>query len=508
MAWTTLPERVGTQAEQRPDAPALLWHGQEIGYAELSGLAGTARRGLEALGLPGEGPVALVAKKSPQAVAVLLACLALRQPVLIPSAELGEETLGELLARAGAQCLPSPSELTDQAAHSGLVLGEPAGPEGSRCAALPEDTTFLLTTSGSTGLPKAVPVSAAALDRFTAWAGQRFGIGPGSTVLNYAPLNFDLCLLDIWTTLANGGCAALVDQDLAVNPAHLLRQFQARPVQVVQGVPMLFQLLGQAERRSRGDEFAQVEQVLLTGDAISAKGLGALPGLFPKARLHNVYGCTETNDSFVHEIDPAVDPGRYGSVPIGRPVTGADALVLDEEGAVLTGAGRGELMVRTPFQSAGYLDPTLDDGVFVPHPGGGSAEPGATGRWYRTGDLVRRHPDGTLTLEGRRDFVVKVRGVRINTAEVEEALRRHPEVSDAAVLALPDERAGKRLHAVVQRTEHSALNGLQLREHAAKLLPRVAIPSKVDLVDTALPRTPTGKLDRKAVLGQLPGQSA
>ncbi|MEV0375461.1 AMP-binding protein [Streptomyces sp. NPDC050636] len=498
MAWTTLPERVAEHAELRPDAPALLWHGREVGYAALRGMSEAARKNLESLGLPASRPVALVAKKSPEAVAVLLACMGIRQPVLIPSAELGEDSLRALLAHAGAQRLPDPGELVSSGPVPCL---EPSVPRnGPR---VPQDTALLLTTSGSTGLPKAVPIPAAALDRFTEWAGERFGIGPGTTVLNYAPLNFDLCLLDIWTTLARGGCATLVDQDLAVNPAHLLTLFQARPVQVVQGVPMLFQLLAQAAGHAHDGEFERVEHILLTGDAISEKGLAALPALFPKAALHNVYGCTETNDSFAHEIDAAADRQRYGSLPIGRPIPGVEALVLDEDGSVLTGPGRGELLVRTPFQAVGYLDAALDDGVFVPHPDGTSQE-----RCYRTGDLVRRHPDGTLTLEGRRDFVVKVRGVRINTAEVEEALRGHQEVVDAAVLALPDERAGKRLHAVVQRTEGSALNGLRLREHVAKVLPRVGIPATFELLDTPLPRTSTGKLDRKAALRHLRGQAA
>ncbi|MED7948970.1 AMP-binding protein [Streptomyces sp. BE303] len=482
MPWRSLPGRIAEEARVRPQAPALLWHADEVSYAELHRMVGAAAARLAGLGLGPAEPVAMVAKKSPQAVAVVLACLMLRRPVLLPSAELGAETLAALVDRCGARRLPDPIQLTE--GHEEFTF------EGDHD---PEDVALLLTTSGSTGLPKVVPLTGGAVTRFADWAAEQFGIGPESTVLNYAPLNFDLCLLDIWTTLSRGGCVSLVDQDLAANPAHLLAQYRARPVQVVQGVPMLYQLLTQAAAGDPALVLDGVEHALLTGDAVSARGFEPLPALLPKAVFHNVYGCTETNDSFLHTIDPA-DPMPYGTVPIGRPIDGVDALVLDEDGVELTGPGRGELVVSTPFQTAGYLDAELDRGVFSERAGT---------RYYRTGDLVRRHDDGVLTLEGRRDFVVKVRGVRINTAEVETALRSHPAVTEAAVIAVPDELAGTRLHAVVQRAEGGKLNSLTIRQHAAGLLPRVAIPATVELVDTPLPRTGTGKLDRKAVQRRL-----
>ncbi|GAB2701816.1 AMP-binding protein [Kitasatospora kifunensis] len=478
----------------RPTAPALLWHAGEVSYAELYALAGAAAARIEASVAPGR-PVAMVAKKSPQSIAVVLAALLLGRPVLLPAAELGARAMARLLADCGAHRLPEPVELT------GSRLSAPPY-EWDR----PAEPALLLTTSGSTGLPKVVPLGGAALERFTDWAAGHFGIGPDTTVLNYAPLNFDLCLLDIWTTLSRGGCVSLVDQDLAANPAHLLALFRARPVQVVQGVPLLYQLLAQAAESGTGEggidasgigdggeqPFAAVEHAILTGDAVTEQIFAPLPALMPRASFHNVYGCTETNDSFVHLIDPA-DPMPHGTVPIGRPAAGVRALLLAEDGSVLTGPGRGELVVATPFQATGYLNAELDRGVFVERP---------DGRYYRTGDLVRRHQDGVLTLEGRGDFVVKVRGVRVNTVEVERALCSHPETLEAAVLALPDQAAGTLLHAVVRRAAGSGLNTLALRQHAAGLLPRAALPSTLDLVDTALPRTSTGKLDRKAALGR------
>jgi len=176
----------------------------------------------------------------------------------------------------------------------------------------------------------------------------------------------------------------------------------------------------------------------------------------------------------------------HGVVPIGTPIEGVDALVVDESGDVLVGAGSGELVVSTPFSSSGYTDPRLNDEKW--HDG-----------YFRTGDLVRRDEHGLVFLVGRNDHQVKVRGVRTNLQEVEQVVLAHPQVSEAAVIAVPDETAGHVLHAVVRRVAGSAVNSLHLRVHCAAGLPRTAIPSVIEIVDHALPRTSTGKVDRNSL---------
>ncbi|WBB60957.1 AMP-binding protein [Streptomyces sp. WMMC500] len=486
-----LAERIATAARRHPESTALFWQGRAVSYRDLLAMARAAEKNMAALRIPDGTPVAVVAAKSPETIAVMLACMRAARPVLVPSADVADKPLRKLLADTGALVLPDPCALTAGTAGP-AVAGRPA--EGR----VPDGTALILTTSGSTGFPKAVPLPAAAIGAFAEWAAATFGIRADTSVLSYAPLNFDLSLLDVWTTLAHGGRVALVEQDRAAHPGHLLALLRQCPVHVVHGVPMLYQLLAAAEKHASGDEFAPVGEVLVTGDALSPGGLAALSGLFPRARMHNVYGCTETNHTFVHEMDPAGDVGRYGAVPIGRPAEGVGADILAEDGSVLAGPGRGELIVTSPFQTSGYLDPVHHAKAFVGHPDGTTPGP-----YYRTGDLVTRHPDGVLTLDGRSDFMVTVRGTRINTAAVEGALRSHPEVADAVVVALPDERTGRRLHAVVHRAAGSLLNSLRLREHVAAELPRAGIPSGIQFVDAPLPRTATGKIDRRTVANSL-----
>lgn len=197
----------------------------------------------------------------------------------------------------------------------------------------------MLTTSGSTGLPKIVPLPAKAVDAFTDWAGERFDMTSGTVVLNYAPLNFDLCFLDIWATLKTGGCAVLVEEDQAANPAYLLDILIRTPVHVIQGVPMLYRLLLDGAGRD-GPIFEAARHIIVTGDSIPAGTLAGLPRLFPSASYYNVYGCTETNDSFLHHITFADGPPPT-PLPIGRPLPGVRILIVDPDGTPLEGPGTG-----------------------------------------------------------------------------------------------------------------------------------------------------------------------
>ncbi len=428
----------------RPDAPALSVDGLLISYAELAALVRAAKVG-DAQVLR-NGVRLVPAVKTPETIALVIACLRQECKVLLPSPELGAAALAQLADQVGA-----------------AVLGDDAEPG------------LLLTTSGSTGTPKAVELSPDGVGRFIGWAQKQFGIGPGSTVLNYAPLNFDLCLLDVWAVLAAGGRAALVDQARAANANYLFEFFLKRDPTVVQAVPLFYRLLADA---TPGDvRFDSVEHVVFTGDAMPLQLLERLPRLFPRAELWNVYGCTETNDSFAYRVE--LDEVRaLGAVPIGTPITGVDAVVED---------GTGELLVRTPFQARGYTDSALN------------AEKWRADGFFRSGDVVRRTENGLYFLVGRNAHHVKVRGVRTNLGEIEQVIISHPDVREAAVVAVPDDLAGNVLHAVVRRQPDSGLNSIGLRVHCAAQLPRTSVPGVVEIVDHALPRTSTGKVDRNLV---------
>lgn len=491
-------ESFSANVRRFPDAPALVWRGAPVSYRELNDRALYAGAQLSGADI-GTAPVGLRCSKSPDSIALVLACLMDQRSFLLPPTTLPEQTLQELFLRAGcAGVLTAPGPSSGR--YSWEVLPGVVHTRHDRGVADrarvfspdPDAVTFMLTTSGSTGLPKIVPLSEGAVDRFTDWAGAQFELHPGGSVLNFSPLNFDLCLLDIWATLKHGGCVVLVEPSRATSGEYLRDLLIAYEPELVQAVPIFYQLLTQANQDNNTTEFGSVRHVVITGDSIAPRCLVQIPGLFPNARLYNLYGCTETNDSLLYEIDPTDLP--TGALPLGDPLPGVRALLVNEDGTIQEGLGIGELYVSTPFQTSGYLGLPHNDSRFVTHPGGADAL-----RYFRTGDLVRRHEDGSLTLQGRKDFQVKVRGVRTSIEHVEEVLRGHPDISEVAVVAVPDPVAGHLLHAETRRVPGSALNSLLLRRFCADHLSLTAIPSTFRITNTPLPRTSTGKIDRHLV---------
>lgn len=473
---------VAVRAKQSPDDPALLFGGardEVVTYAEL--VAAAERIGAELAGRYPDTrrPLALQASKSAVAIATVLACMRAGRPLLLASTELGRELLAELVGRSGCQAVLGVAE--ERLTHR-PVTAAPGGP------VLPEDTSLLLTTSGSTGIPKLVPLGAAGVDAFTSWAGSAFALGTGTRVLNFAPLNFDLTLLDIWGTLRHGGCVVPVDHDRSVDTKYLLGLLESTRPHVVQAVPMFFRLLTEA---GTGSTFPGVRELLLTGDHVPRSVRAGLSRLFPAARLHNVYGCTETNDSMIHTFSAAEAADRE-VLPLGSPLPGVLVDVV-ADGEVLRGAGSGELLVSTPFQTSGYLGEAGAKDRFVVR---------GDRVWYRTGDVVTRSAGGELALVGRTDSQVKVRGVRINLEEVERVLQGHGGVAEAAVVAVPHPDSGRALHAFVRRSD-DAVTGLQLRSYCAAKVNRAAIPAAFHLMTDPLPIGPTGKVSRRLLMEKI-----
>nr|WP_042189262.1 AMP-binding protein [Kibdelosporangium sp. MJ126-NF4]CEL18417.1 putative non-ribosomal peptide synthetase [Kibdelosporangium sp. MJ126-NF4]CTQ97900.1 putative non-ribosomal peptide synthetase [Kibdelosporangium sp. MJ126-NF4] len=462
---------------QRPNAPAIRWRDATITYADLARMVDDATAELASSGIERGDRVAVSADKSPALVALLIALWRAGHTVVLPSRDLGGAALTMLANTAGVSRLVTPSP----------VLSEPTRPGGVHHTPPAGDSLLILTTSGSTGVPKLVPLSPRGVDSFVDWAARTFDIRPGARVLSYAPLNFDLSLLDVWASLANGATVTFVDPRFATDGSYLAHLVDSQRITVLQAVPMVYRLL--ADLSVGPTWFPGVRHLIVTGDSAPPKLLPELARMFPAARRYNIYGCTETNDSTMYEITDAVER----QLPIGSPLPGVDTRVITCEGDILVGPGSGELWVSTPFQAAGYLDPNVTRDRFVRDPLGGGTV------FYRTGDVVHRDEHGVFTLEGRNDFHVKVRGARTNMAEVEHVIQRHPDVDEVAVVAVPDDMAGNVLHAVVSRREGSSLNSLKLRQLCMEGLARTAIPTTITIVDEALPKTSTGKVDRTAV---------
>lgn len=399
-----------TQVRHRPDATALIHGGEHTTYRALYEAAGRERERLAVLGTAPHDTVGVLARTSPAAIALVLAGLLSQRPLLLPSpAPAGR--LADLAAQAGcARVLvpagePRPVRLPPSAADA---LPRPAG----------ERPALLFTTSGTTTPPRIVPLARTAVDRFTTWAAGRFGIGPGTTVLGTGHLAAASSLLDLWTPLAAGATVVLAEPGRAADAAGLLELLTRHDIHLVAARPTLHAPLTDAARVA-GTTLSGVRHVVFTGRALPDRTVAALPHLLPGARLHNLYGCTETSPSLVHEIDTSATV--FPPVPVGRPLPGVRTLLIGAPSTPVHGPGTGELYVSTPFQSPGYLGRAPHRDPFTTHPLG--ADDGRT--WFRTGDLVRRDADGLLHLTGRAgDTRITVRGNRHRTGTPAPAVRR------------------------------------------------------------------------------------
>ncbi|MEA2601550.1 MAG: hypothetical protein QOF89_2542, partial [Acidobacteriota bacterium] len=478
-----LHEMVEEQAAAWPDAVALVSEDGELTYADLNHRANRLARRLRRLGVGPEVAVGLCAERSPEMIVGLLAVLKAGGAYLPLDPAYPAERLVLLLADSGVPLL-----LTQQGLLAGLpphgavtVLLEDTleGESGENLPPLSEseNLAYVIYTSGSTGTPKGVLVSHRGLDNLAAAQDRLFGVGPESRVLQFASMSFDASVSEIAMAFRAGAALVLASRQSLVGP-ELIELLADQGITTVTLPPTVLATLPEAD-------LPALHTLVVAGEACSAD---LARRWATGRRLVNAYGPTETT---VCATAWVYDGGAR--LLIGRPLQNMEVFVLDAAGQPLPAGVPGELLVGGVGLARGYRGrPDLTAERFVPHPF--ATAPG--GRLYRTGDLVRFTAGGEIEFLGRIDHQVKVRGVRVELGEVEAALLAQPGVREA--VARQDGSAPARLVAYAVPIEGAELDGVALRTALAATLPEALVPSVV-VVLPALPLTPSGKVDRKAL---------
>ncbi|MET0398498.1 MAG: amino acid adenylation domain-containing protein, partial [Longimicrobiaceae bacterium] len=499
---------VAAQAARTPDAPAVVHGGRSLTYAALQREAARVAAALRARGVGPGSLVAVCLERSAELAVALLGVLRAGAAFVPLDPAYPRERIARLLAGSGARAVVTaagPAGALPEDGPERLLLEvdfAPAGGGGADDGAEldPDHLAYVIHTSGSTGAPKGVMLSHRSLACYADAMREHLALGPGDRVLQFASPAFDVRVEEVFPALLAGACVVFPGGGLLGSPGELLRVLRAERITVVE-LPTAF---WHEWVRSLADEGAALPDslrlVLMGGERV-------LPGRMAEwARLGvplvHVFGLTETAvTSTTLRLEPGDDGSRWTNLPVGRALPNVRLYVLDGERRPVPAGVVGELYVGGDGVARGYLGrPELTAARFVPDPYGAAGS-----RLYRTGDRVRRLADGNLEFVGRLDDQAKVRGFRIEPAEIEAALAEHPAVREAAVVVREDAPGDKQLVGYVVPAAGCRADGggprvpaEELLRHLRERLPEHMVPAALVALG-GLPLTPNGKLDRRAL---------
>ncbi|WLQ44376.1 amino acid adenylation domain-containing protein [Streptomyces laculatispora] len=500
----TVTERFAAQVARTPDAPALDADGETLSYARLDAASDRLAGLLVRAGVAPGQTVGLLLPRSASVVVAQLAVLKAGACWLPLDPAHPPERLARLLAAAApalvltagstAIRLPAGTTVLDVTEESGPepFHGVPAHPGAAAC---------VIYTSGSTGEPKGVVVPQRAITELA--ADGRFAGGAHHRVLLHNPYTFDASTYEVWVPLLNGGTVVVAPAE-AITPDLLKRVVPDRRVTALMLTPELLRTVAEIAP----DALSGLREVWSGGDVLAPDTVRRLHEHCPGTVVVNGYGPTETTVFATAHTATEEPAGQPGGIPIGRPLDNTRAHVLDDRLRPVPAGATGELYIGGTGLAQGYLGrPAPTSERFVADPYG---PPGS--RMYRTGDLARRRSDGALEFAGRADDQVKVRGFRVEPAEVETVLADCPGVARAVAGARLDAAGGKLLAAwLVPARDAEDASGSpadeaqrwqrtldRARAHAAERLPAHLVPSLWARIDE-VPLTRHGKVDRAAL---------
>jgi amino acid adenylation domain-containing protein len=502
----TLHAAIEERAARAPQAVAVRFDGRSLTYAELDAAANRVAGTLRAHGVGAGSVVAVCAERSLELLPGLLGVLKAGAAYLPIDPDYPPDRVAFMLADAAPAAvltqrrvrpaLPVTAVTTFDLDDPGAWAGGGGRGYPVTAAVRPDDVAYVIYTSGSTGRPKGVPNTHRGIANRLDWMQQQYQLTPDDVVVQKTPVSFDVSVWELFWPLRCGASLVLATPGGHKDSAYLRGLIVAEEVTTIHFVPSMLAVFLEEEGAA---DCRSLRRVVCSGEELPADLARRCVATLPGAGLHNLYGPTEAAvDVSAWHCDPQA-LAAAARVPIGAPIANTALYVLGSRMAPAPIGVPGELFIGGTGLARGYLNrPALTADRFVPSPFG---PPGS--RLYRTGDLARWRPDGTLEYLGRVDTQVKMHGLRIEPGEIEAALRALPAVRDAAVIVREDRPGDRRLVAYLTPADtdaalDAALDHAAVRAELRKTLPDLIVPGGYVTL-AALPLSPNGKLDRRAL---------
>ena len=480
----TLTDLICAQMRATPDAPAVVFGGTTLSYAELDRRSAALAAALHAQGAGPGKVVATALPRSEHLAVALLATLRAGAAYVPLDPENPPARLAALLERTGAVALLADGDLDAGGMAPFVPEAWPATGEAPDPGTTPDDLAYILFTSGSTGEPKGVMIEHRAIVNRLLWMRDHYGIGARDVILQKTPTTFDVSVWELFLPYLCGGTLVFAEPGAHRDPSVIARLVREKGITTMHFVPSMLSAFLEAP----ASEGLELTRVFCSGEALTAEHRTRFHARV-KAQLHNLYGPTEAAvDVTYWDAGPEDDSLP---LPIGFPVWNTRVTVLDARMRPVPPGVQGQLYLGGVQLARGYLGrPDLTEERFIPDP----FRPGE--RLYATGDLATLRPDGAVVYAGRADHQVKIRGMRIEPGEIEGAIKATGLVRDAVVIARADGGADPRLVAYVLTGPD--FDSAPLMAELATALPSHMVPSALVALES-WPMTSSGKLDRKGL---------
>ncbi|MGI5467561.1 non-ribosomal peptide synthetase [Streptomyces sp. CA-132043] len=539
-ARSCLHEAFEEQAVRTPDAVVVVQDHTTLTYRQVNAAANRLARRLRRLGVGADRRVGLYLDQSPELLVAILGVLKAGGAYVPLDPGYPQARVTTMVEGASCMAVISRSDVADGLPPSvtpNLIVldreaDEPAAEPDHDLPPLagPDHLCYVMHTSGSTGEPKPIALCHRGVMNNIADLNDRFGVGPGDSVLGLSSPSFDMSVYEFLGVPAAGGTLVLPAVGRTRDPAHWAELSARHRVTLWNTAPALLELvlehLAHAEQPAPGQEpaaaattpgrpgatarpdhrrprpLSDLRLVMLAGDWIPLQLPERMRARAPECRFISLGGATEASIySTVFEVE-AVDP-EWTSIPYGRPMANQRAYILDDALRPVPPGVTGELFLAGTGLAREYLDqPARTAERFLRWSHGPVSE-----RLYRTGDLARFGDDGLMELVGRVDLQVKIHGLRVELTEIEAVMRGHRAVKEAVVTAQSDAAGAPVLVGYAVPAEGAGFRADDVREHLARKLPPHMVPGTL-LTLSAMPLSPNGKVDRKALPPAFPSRRA